>query len=101
MKPRRIYWTSTAMANVSIKNVPERVLTQLRERAARNHRSLQGELLALVHQAVEGETPRPMGTASGTVAIEEIAAEHRTRVKEPLAAAPLAVDIIRSARDAR
>lgn len=89
------------MANLSVKNLPERVLARLRERAARNHRSLQGELLALVHQAVEGETLRPMGAASGNVTIDEIAAEHRARVREPLAAAPLAVDIMRSARDTR
>jgi len=31
------------MPNLSIKNVPESVVQKLRERARRNHRSMQGE----------------------------------------------------------
>jgi plasmid stability protein len=38
--------------NLSIKNVPEDLVRQLRERAGRHHRSLQGELLAIVEAAV-------------------------------------------------
>jgi len=38
--------------NVSIKNVPEAVLDRLRERAGRNHRSLQGELLTILEESV-------------------------------------------------
>ena len=38
--------------SLSIKNVPDEVLTRLRERARRNHRSLQGELLTLLEEAV-------------------------------------------------
>ena len=34
--------------NLSIKNAPDDVVQQLRERAARNHRSLQGELMAII-----------------------------------------------------
>ena len=37
--------------NLSIKNVPEPTVVRLRERAARNHRSLQGELLAIMEEA--------------------------------------------------
>jgi len=37
--------------NLSIKNVPEPTVERLRERAARRHRSLQGELLAIVESA--------------------------------------------------
>lgn len=92
------------MVNLSIKNVPEPVVEELRRRAARNHRSLQGELMALICRAVEGaaggagagEAP-PQGTRT----IEQIAAEHRARYKEPFARGPRAVDLIRSARDAR
>lgn len=38
--------------NLSIKNAPDDVVERLRQRAARNHRSLQGELLAIVEAAV-------------------------------------------------
>lgn len=41
------------MPNLSIKDVPEAWAQALRERAARNHRSLQGELMALIQRAVE------------------------------------------------
>lgn len=43
--------------NLSIKNAPDRIVSRLRERAKRNHRSLQGELLAIVEEAVEARTP--------------------------------------------
>ena len=39
------------MPNLSIKDVPESIAAALRQRAARNHRSLQGELMALVERA--------------------------------------------------
>ena len=74
------------MPNLSIKNVPGEVLDKLRERAAQHHRSLQGELMALLAaalapQASGGEPPAASDTPtmrrSGTRRIEEIAAEHR------------------------
>jgi len=40
------------MPNLSIKDVPEALAEALRQRAARNHRSLQGELMALLEEAV-------------------------------------------------
>lgn len=46
------------MVSLSIKNVPEALAAKLRKRAARNHRSLQRELLALVEAAAH-ETPAP------------------------------------------
>ncbi len=39
--------------NLSIKNVPAEKVELLKQRAKRNHRSLQGELLAIVDQATE------------------------------------------------
>ena len=39
--------------NLSIKNAPDDVVQRLRERAARNHRSLQGELMAIIEEAVK------------------------------------------------
>ena len=98
------------MPNLSIKNVPESLLTKLRERAVRHHRSIQGELMALLASAVEpaaqapaDATPReaPQGRRSGTRHIEEIAAEHRRRWKKPFTRGPRAVDVIRAERDAR
>jgi plasmid stability protein len=38
--------------NLSIKNVPDRLAERLRRRAARSHRSLQGELMAILEQAI-------------------------------------------------
>lgn len=37
--------------NLSIKNVPEAMAAKLRERAERNHRTLQGELMAILENA--------------------------------------------------
>ena len=37
--------------NLSIKDVPDEIAAQLRERAESNHRSLQGELLAIIEAA--------------------------------------------------
>lgn len=104
------------MPTLSIKNVPENVLSRLRERAARNHRSIQGELMALLAAAVQPATEEskpvagarplsalagPLASRSGTRRIEDIAAEHRQRQKRPLKQAPLAVELIRADRDAR
>ena len=47
--------------NLSIKNVPDELAQRLRERASRNHRSLQGELMAILEQSVTDKavlTPR-------------------------------------------
>ncbi|RZU02187.1 FitA-like ribbon-helix-helix domain-containing protein [Rivibacter subsaxonicus] len=92
--------------NLSIKNVPDEVAEQLRLRAERNHRSLQGELMAIVQQAAsEREATRAgPGTQSfmrGTRSIEQTAAELRKRFPAPAGVGPLAVDIIRADRDSR
>jgi antitoxin FitA len=47
--------------NLSIKNAPDDVVQRLRRRAERHHRSLQGELLAIIEEAARSEaalTPR-------------------------------------------
>jgi antitoxin FitA len=76
-------------ASLSIKNVPDAVVERLRDRAARNRRSLQGELLAIIEQAVD-EVP--------TVPVREIYARAR-KLKLPVGES--SVDIIRQMRDAR
>lgn len=45
------------MPNLSIKNVPEALAEQLRQRAAANHRSLQGELMAILEATVQTRHP--------------------------------------------
>jgi plasmid stability protein len=55
--------------NLSIKNAPDDVVQRLRERAARNHRSLQGELMAIIEEAVQ---PRPR-----RLTVDEVLAEVR------------------------
>lgn len=93
------------MPHLSIKNVPDEVVAKLRQRAARNHRSLQGELMDLVCRlANEPQREEPglqSSTKTGTKSIEQIAAEHRSRWKEPFTQGPMAVDMIRADRDAR
>ena len=48
--------------NLSVKNVPEVLAAKLRARAERNHRSLQGELMAILEAAAS--EPRAARTGS-------------------------------------
>ena len=45
MESERIH-NGVMAVTLSVKNVPEKLAERLRQRAARNHRSLQGELMA-------------------------------------------------------
>jgi len=108
--------------NLSVKDVPEDLAQRLRERAERNHRSLQGELMSILSQAVDvpaGRAAPASATSSldtgpgedssrcwlqGWKTVEHLAAERRATGWEPhpsLAQVPLAVDIIRADRDSR
>ncbi|MEC5214364.1 plasmid stability protein [Polaromonas sp. CG_9.5] len=98
------------MPNFSVKDVPEAWAEALRQRAARNHRSLQGELMAIIeqaaHESLSDATESPVVAPSarlqrGWKTIEQIATERRQRFPQPVTGAPLAVDILRAARDAR
>jgi antitoxin FitA len=96
------------MPNLSIKDVPEPLAEALRQRAARNHRSLQGELMAIITQAVQPSTstttaPKAslQGSRRGTRTIEDIAAEMFAKYPEPFTEVPLGVDILREDRDNR
>ena len=111
------------MANLSVKDVPDDLAERLRQRAARNHRSLQGELMAIIEQAASETMPPaapPVALAvqasaegpdvggsgrpairRGSKSIEQIAAEHRVRFPQPIRSGPSAVDIIRADREAR
>lgn len=46
--------------NISIKNVPTEKVEMLKQRAKRNHRSLQGELLALIDEAIAAPAKKSM-----------------------------------------
>ncbi len=75
--------------NLSIKNAPDDVVRRLRLRAERNHRSLQGELMAIIETAVAKEhflTPLEL--------LEEVR-------KLGLNSSSEATDIIRADRDSR
>jgi plasmid stability protein len=65
--------------NLSIKNVPDALADKLRARAERNHRSLQGELMAILEHAASG------ADAAGGV--------HQPAVAEPAARNALRLSI--------
>ncbi|AEG91233.1 FitA-like ribbon-helix-helix domain-containing protein [Ramlibacter tataouinensis] len=118
------------MPNLSIKDVPEAWAEALRQRAARNHRSLQGELMALVEQAVHGAQAGPQAPGSssevrvddpdpgrprivgydkrgwpivrqGWKTPEQVIAELRQKYPHPVSGQLLGRDIIREDRDSR
>lgn len=71
--------------SLSIKDVPDELAAGLRERAARHHRSLQRELMALIEAAVTD----PARTARAPEAAYTVAAPartDRTAAGDPLAA---------------
>lgn len=79
------------MPNLSIKDVPEALAEALRQRAAKNHRSLQGELMALLEAAVGS----PAGAASATSApgvSEPAVAPYRTTSAASFASPPTAAE---------
>ena len=95
--------------NLSIKGVPAAWAERLRRRAEANHRSLQGELMAIIERAATEAEPNAalaadFGTANpstrrGHKAIEQIAAEHRALYPRPFANVPRASDILREDRE--
>lgn len=109
------------MPNLSIKDVPEAWAQALRLRAARNHRSLQGELMALVEQAVargpmaatdppgERGALRVVGydkrggpiVRQGWKTPEEVFATMREKFPQPIPNQISSIDLIRQDRDSR
>ena len=74
---------------LSIKNAPDEIVKRLKERAERHHRSLQGELMAILEEAVG--TPRPLTT-------DDVLAEVR---RMGLSTPREATAIVREDRDGR
>jgi len=64
-----------APINVSVKNVPDEVVTRLRQRARRHHRSLQGEVMAILEAAV-GITPLSFEQAKAQIKALDLATEN-------------------------
>jgi len=75
--------------NLSIKNAPDDLVTLLKARAERNHRSMQGELLAIIEAAVRA--PQQM------TPMELLAEVRKLDLKMPSEAA----EIVRKMRDER
>ncbi|MBU3693910.1 MAG: Arc family DNA-binding protein [Rhodocyclaceae bacterium] len=112
MDSQRIRFGADVGVNLSIKDVPDDLAQQLRERAARNHRSLQGELMAIIEQAMQSPSSmptepeplaaKPHGEPCALKTIEQLMAERAAQ--PPLnfpPDLPRGVDIIRADRDIR
>ncbi|MEO6567019.1 MAG: hypothetical protein ABIO63_13425 [Casimicrobiaceae bacterium] len=86
--------------NLSIKNVPDTLAATLRARAACNHRSLQGELMAILERAVAVASPVAGGAATATrkLSIDEVAAQVRKLFPD---GTPSYTGFIRAMRDGR
>ncbi len=111
------------MTTLSIKDVPETWAEALRQRAARNHRSLQGELMAIVEQAVgnaagadnpaeaSGERGRPRIAGYdkrgwpivrvGWKTVAQVAADLKVKFPDGVTNQISSIDIIRQDRDSR
>jgi plasmid stability protein len=50
-------WSISVPVNLSIKNAPDDIVQRLRDRASRHHRSLQGELMAILEESVREPAP--------------------------------------------
>ena len=98
--------------NFSVKGVPDELAARLRERAAANHRSLQGELMAILHEATSRQPAatadwrqrfRPAAAAHGgrPSTIDEVVARIKARSPAPRVRGPSSVDVIRQMRDDR
>ena len=75
--------------NLSIKNVPEELAERLRLRAAASHRSMQGELMAILEEALTERRP---------LTLQEV----RKKVSELVLQTPdEAAQMIRADRDSR
>ncbi len=115
--------------NLSIKNVPDAMAKRLRARAERNHRSLQGELMAILEAAAKQDlaaaahgtartdtlsaaapvTPRvatvrdsaDRAARAATMGLDQVVERARRRFPEGTAQFGRSVDIIREMRDER
>lgn len=104
-----------SQVNLSIKGVPASLAESLRRRADRHHRSLQGELMAIIEQAVAEEpapnvseavaaSASPQSVTQGWKTIEQLIAERQAVGRAPdlaMTRLPRGADILRADRDGR
>ena len=118
------FWIQdAAMPHLSIKDVPPAWAEALRQRALQHHRSLQGELMVILEQAltnvpVEAAAPaepppppgpRPAGIdvhgrpvlRQGSKTLAQVRQELRARYPQAIAAQASSVALIREERDSR
>jgi plasmid stability protein len=76
-----------AAVTLSVKNVPSDLAKRLKARAAKNHRSLQGELMAILEQAAQVTTLADLVSLANRLAVKGITGDSAA--------------IIRADRDAR
>jgi len=79
----------TVPVNLSIKNVPDHMAEALRLRAAASHRSMQGELMAILERALEED--RPLSPTDVLARVRELGLRTHSE----------AVDMLRRDRDER
>lgn len=87
----------------SVKNVPEEVAERLRVRAERNHRSLQGELMAILKAAACDEAPvlARVGENRGSRSVEDTLRSLRTLFPDSSQGVASSASLIRLMRDGR
>lgn len=93
--------------SLSVKDVPEEIADTLRTRAAANHRSLQGELMAILEAAaresrfaaVPSAAAPPAGTTRGALMVQESLARVREIFPNPVPDPMGAARIVRQMRD--
>lgn len=90
------------MPSLSIKDVPEPLLEAIRRRAARNHRSLQGELMALLEAAANmgaGMQQAQTKAAASDRGFADVAQMFRRRFPEPMGESMESTRLVREMRD--
>jgi plasmid stability protein len=66
----------------SVKNVPNDVAERLKERAARNHRSLQGELRAILEEAAHVSTIEELAALARRLGLRGASGESAAMIRE-------------------
>ncbi len=87
------------MPTLTIKDVPEQWAEKLRQIAARNHRSLQDELFAMVEQVIAGSVPSL--SLNPRLSVQEVYEKTLLRHPKSDLYGPQSLDIIRQDRDSR
>jgi len=109
------FWIqSSAMPHLSIKDVPAAWAEALRQRALQHHRSLQGELMAILEQVLTQPVSGPASAAApgldrtgrpvlrqGSKTLAQVRQELLTRYPQVITAQASSVALIREGRESR